>query len=61
MNPVVRPLVSTLELTTRLLRNALEGIGEEAAKVRPNERTNHVLFLACHWFNCTGTVPRLAH
>lgn len=48
MNPVVRPLVSTLELNTRLLLNALDGIDEEAARKRPNERTNHVLFLACH-------------
>ena len=48
MNPVVRPLVQTLELNTRLLLNALDGIDEEAARKRPNERTNHVLFLACH-------------
>jgi uncharacterized damage-inducible protein DinB len=44
----VRPLVSTIELNTRLLLNALEGIDEQAARKRPNERTNHVLFLACH-------------
>jgi uncharacterized damage-inducible protein DinB len=48
VNPVVRPLVSTIELNTRLLLNALEGIDEQAARKRPNERTNHVLFLACH-------------
>jgi len=48
MNPVVRPLVSTLELNTRLLLNALDGIDEQAARERPNERTNHILFLACH-------------
>jgi uncharacterized damage-inducible protein DinB len=48
VNPVVRPLVATLELNTRLLLNALDGIDEEGARKRPNERTNHVLFIACH-------------
>jgi uncharacterized damage-inducible protein DinB len=48
MNPAVRPLVSTLELNTRLLLNALEGVDEKAARVRPNDKTNHALFLACH-------------
>jgi len=48
MNPAVRPLVSTLALNTRLLLNALYGIDEEAARKRPNDHTNHVLFLACH-------------
>ena len=48
MNAAVRPLISTLELNTRLLLNALDGIGEEQARIRPNDRTNHALFLACH-------------
>jgi uncharacterized damage-inducible protein DinB len=48
MNPSVRPLVSTLELNTRLLLNALDGVDEKAARVRPNEKTNHAIFLACH-------------
>ena len=48
MNPAVRPLISTLELNTRLLLNALDGVSEDHARMRPNERTNHALFLACH-------------
>jgi uncharacterized damage-inducible protein DinB len=48
MNPAVRPLVQTLDLNTRLLLNALDGVDEEAARKRPNDRTNHILFLACH-------------
>jgi uncharacterized damage-inducible protein DinB len=48
MNPVLRPLVHTLELNTRLLLNALEDIDDETARKRPSERTNHALFLACH-------------
>jgi uncharacterized damage-inducible protein DinB len=48
LNPAVRPLVSTLELNTRLLLNALDGIDENTARTRPNEKTNHALFLACH-------------
>ncbi len=48
MNPILRPLVSTLELNTRLLLNALDGIDEKAARIRPNDKTNHALFLACH-------------
>jgi uncharacterized damage-inducible protein DinB len=48
MNSAVKPLVATLELNTRLLLNALDGIDEKEARVRPNEKTNHALFLACH-------------
>jgi uncharacterized damage-inducible protein DinB len=48
VNPVVRPLAQTLELNTRLLLNALDGVDDKAAKRRPDERTNHILFLACH-------------
>jgi hypothetical protein len=34
--------------TGTLLLNALAGIDEKAARARPNEETNHALFLACH-------------
>jgi hypothetical protein len=48
VNPVVRPLAQTLELNTRLLLNALDGVDENTARIRASERTNHILFLACH-------------
>lgn len=48
MNPAVTPLKRTLDLNTRLLLNALEGVDDEKARTRPNGTTNHVAFLACH-------------
>jgi uncharacterized damage-inducible protein DinB len=48
VNPVVRPLAQTLELNNRLLLNALDGVDENTARIRASERTNHILFLACH-------------
>jgi uncharacterized damage-inducible protein DinB len=48
VNPVVQPLARTLELNTRLLLNALDGVDDEAARKRPDDRTNHIAFLACH-------------
>jgi uncharacterized damage-inducible protein DinB len=48
MNPAVSPLKHTLDLNTRLVLNALEGIDDDMARTRPNGHTNHVAFLACH-------------
>lgn len=47
MDARVEAVKRTLDLNTRLLLNALEGIDDEAAR-RRFEGTNHVAFLACH-------------
>jgi uncharacterized damage-inducible protein DinB len=47
MESVVAPLKRTLDLNTRLLVNALDGLDDEAAQKRIHG-TNHVAFLACH-------------
>lgn len=44
----VMPLKRTLDLNTRLLVNALDGISDEEATRRPNDVTNHIAFLAAH-------------
>jgi uncharacterized damage-inducible protein DinB len=59
MNPSVEPLKRTLDLNSRLLLNALEGIDEETARRRPNESTNHVAFLACHLVDARYYLARI--
>jgi hypothetical protein len=48
MNAALVPLRSTLELNTRLLLSALDGVDEGVAVTRPNDSTNHVAFISCH-------------
>jgi len=48
MNAALLPLHRTLELNTRLLLNALDGVDDELALKRPNESTNHIAFISCH-------------
>jgi uncharacterized damage-inducible protein DinB len=44
----VVPLKRTLDLNTRLFVNALQGVSDEEATRRPNEATNHIVFIAAH-------------
>lgn len=37
-----------LTLNTRLLKNCLAGVDDQAAQMRINERTNHIAFIVCH-------------
>ena len=48
MNAALVPLHRTLELNTRLLLNALDGVDDELALKRPGESTNHIAFISCH-------------
>ncbi len=48
MEPSVQPLYELLRLNTRLFANCLDGIDDEAARTRINDRTNNVAFIACH-------------
>ena len=41
-------LASVFRTNTRLLLNCLDGVSREHALERPNERTNSLLFIACH-------------
>lgn len=48
MTAATAPLLTQLHLNTRLLLNCLEGLSEETAQRRPNDRTNSITFVACH-------------
>jgi hypothetical protein len=41
-------LASVFRTNTRLLLNCLDGVSREHALQRPNDRTNSLLFVACH-------------
>lgn len=46
--PSPASLVTLAALNSRLFLNCLADLADEQARVRPNERTNHCLFLAIH-------------
>ena len=48
MESVVAPVRNTLDLNTRLMLNALDGVDDELALKRPNDTTNHIAFLVLH-------------
>lgn len=48
MDPRLSPLVSSLELHTRLLVNCFHDVPDELALERPSNRTNNMTFLAAH-------------
>jgi len=48
MDPRLRPLVSILEVNTRLFKNCLRDVDDPQALARIDGRTNHLSFLACH-------------
>lgn len=48
MNAELLPLRHTLQLNTRLLLSALDGVDETVAVTRPNDHTNHIAFISCH-------------
>ena len=48
MHPTIVPIASAFRLHTRLYHNCLEGVDDEAALRRPNERTNHMALIALH-------------
>jgi len=41
-------LASVFRMNTRLLLNCMDGVSREDTERRPNERTNSLLFVACH-------------
>jgi hypothetical protein len=48
MKAALVPLRNTLQLNTRLLFSALDGVDETVAVTRPNASTNHITFISCH-------------
>lgn len=48
MEPTVQPLYELLRLNTKLLTNCLDGLDDEAARRRIDDKTNNVAFITCH-------------
>ena len=48
MDPRVIPLADILRLNTRLFRNCLQDLTDDAARARPNGTTNSAAFVAAH-------------
>jgi hypothetical protein len=41
-------IAATFRMNTRLFANCLDGVADEGAILRPNDRTNSLAFIACH-------------
>lgn len=48
MEPAVQPFYELLRLNTKLLANCLDGLDDEAARRRIDDRTNNIAFITCH-------------
>ena len=48
MEPTIAALSDMLRLNTKLFRNCLDGLSDEAARVRPSSSTNNAAFVAAH-------------
>jgi uncharacterized damage-inducible protein DinB len=48
MDPRIVPLTQILRLNTKLLRNCVDGMSDEAAATRPSPATNNAAFIAAH-------------
>jgi uncharacterized damage-inducible protein DinB len=48
MDARLGPLTEILRLNTKLFRNCLDGISDEAAAIRPSASTNSAAFVAAH-------------
>ena len=48
MDPRIVPLSHILRLNTRLLRNCLDGMSDDAAALRPSPTMNNAAFIAAH-------------
>jgi hypothetical protein len=48
MDPRIVPLTHILRLNTKLLRNCIDGMSDEAAALRPSPTTNNAAFIATH-------------
>lgn len=59
MHPSVAPLHRTLRLNTRLYLNCLEGVDDDAARRRPDARTNSMAFIALHLVDSRHFLARM--
>lgn len=48
MEPTVQPLYELLKLNTKLLANCLDGLDDETARRRIDDKTNNIAFITCH-------------
>jgi uncharacterized damage-inducible protein DinB len=48
MDPRIGPLTEILRLNTKLFRNCLEGVSDDAAARRPSSTTNSAAYIAVH-------------
>jgi len=60
MDPRLVPVRTTLGMNAGLFRRALDGVNREQAHRRPNDRTNHLAFLAAHTLDGRYALLRLA-
>lgn len=59
MDPRIIPLTHILRLNTKLFRNCLDGMSDEAAAVRPSPTTNSAAFVAAHCVDARFYLLRL--
>lgn len=48
MNASISPLIKIIELNTHLFKNSFECVDDKLAQTRINDKTNSMLFIACH-------------
>ena len=58
MEAQVAPLHAMLKVNTRLFVNALEGVDDEAARMRPSGETNNAAFVALHVLDARAYLAR---
>ncbi|MGD8698503.1 MAG: DinB family protein [Gemmatimonadales bacterium] len=58
MNEQVAPLWEILALNTRLFRNSLADVDDEAAQSRPGSGTNNMTFIAVHLLDARAWLAR---
>jgi hypothetical protein len=59
MDPRIAAPFVLLKLNTRLFLNALEGVDDAAAQLRPSDETNSMIFIACHLLDARGFLAGL--
>lgn len=60
MNKRVAPVWEILKVNSGLFENAIDGVSRPEAESRPNRRTNHIAFLACHLLDARYFLLRIA-
>lgn len=59
MNPSIEPLYVIYNLNRRLFLNTLTDIDDDLARKRPNNKTNSMIFIACHLLDARYYIGKL--